>query len=270
MIHSASSALSTDDLAVFDREGYLIFEGFLEPSLCRDLMREIDEYRERGGMLIAYPQLGGITSHPPLMEKLDCLMAEGFAMHHVHATRFDAGAPARTWHQDYRQIPQSNRSRRMVHALFYVSGLNGEVGDLLLLPRSQSSIIERDALAILGTADLPGSVAVDRLAPGSLVLMNSALWHARRAKPGGQGKPRYFVDVSYCERGVLWPGHEHGGGWREINRVALEKGLDRGGRYAHVYDSEQFFSTRDAEARLRDFPGSLLVELGGLPSPSAS
>ncbi len=264
MVHSEDSALSSDELAVFDREGYLIFEGFLEPSLCRELMAEIDEYKERGGMLVAYPTLGGMTSHPPLMAKLEALMNDGFAMHHIHATRFDAGAPARTWHQDYRQIPQSNRSHRMVHSLFYVSGLNGEVGDLLLLPRSQSSIVERDALAILGTADLPGSIAVDSLAPGSLVLMSSALWHARRAKPGGQGQSRYFVDVSYCERGVLWPGHEHGGGWREINRVALEKGLDRGGRYGFVYDSEQFFSTRDAEARLKDFQGSLLVELDGL------
>jgi hypothetical protein len=86
---------------------------------------------------------------------------------------------------------------------------------------------------------------------GSAVIVHSALLHGRRAKPGGDpAKPRYFMDVSYCQPGPQrWP--NYGRGYetqREINIICMEMGHDRGGRYAHLFDPElPIFYDRDSE-----------------------
>ena len=52
--------------------------------------------------------------------------------------------------------------------------------------------------AIFKDAVLPGSKTFNNLPPGSAVICHSALVHGRRAQPGGEDKPRYFLDISYC------------------------------------------------------------------------
>jgi len=259
----ADGPLSARDVESFQRDGYLVLEGFLAPDHCRRLIAAVDRFVAERGLCVAHRELGLLTSHPPALAKLASLLGPGFVMHHVYANCFTPGDPGRRWHHDYRQIPQTNRSHAMIHALYYLSGLNGEIGDLLLLPGSHRSVAERDALDLFATAELPGSIAVDRLAPGSAVFLHSALFHARRPKPGGEGALRYFADVSYCQRGVLWPGYEAAGtSWHEVNRRALELGLDRDGRHAHLYDSAAFFSHDAAEeALLAVNRGSLVLRL---------
>ena len=75
--------------------------------------------------------------------------------------------------------------------------------------------------------DFIRKIIYDDLPPGSAVVVHSAVWHARRPKPGGEERPRYFIDVSYCQNGVLWPAYPNVEG---INAKALEMGLDRDGR----------------------------------------
>ena len=74
------------------------------------------------------------------------------------------------------------------------------MGDLILVPRSQNTVIQRGR-DLLGFQDdeLPGSVTIDDLPEGSAVIVHSALIHGRRAKPGGEDHPRYFTDVSFCQ-----------------------------------------------------------------------
>ena len=235
--------LSAEDTGFFRREGYLLLPGLIEPEYNARLMAEVDEMvRHRAGgdhrMLVTYREMGLLTSHPPAIAAVASLMGgSGFAMHHIHSNRFDEGAPGVGWHQDYEQHPQTNRSHLMVHVFYYLNGLNGEIGDLLILPRSQNLVAQRD-LRMLGTADLEGSLCFDHLEPGSAVVVHSAVWHARRPRPGGRDRPRYFIDVSYCRNGVLWPAYHD---LARINARALEAGLDRNGRYAFLYDSSQFF-----------------------------
>ena len=89
--------------------------------------------------------------------------------------------------------------------------------------------------------------------------VHSALWHARRPKPGGEGRPRYFIDISYCQNGVKWPAY---GNVEGINAMALEMGLDRDGRYRFVYDSSQFYDLRALMDRFeRVNQGSLINRL---------
>ena len=243
---STDAALGSEEIGFFHREGYLLLPGLIEPEYNARLMAEVDEmvrHRAAGDhrMLVTYREMGLLTSHPPAIAAVASLMGGSrFAMHHIHSARFDEGASGVGWHQDYEQHPQSNRSHLMVHVFYYLNGLNGEIGDLLILPRSQNLVAQRD-LRMLGTADLEGSLCFDDLEPGSAVVVHSAVWHARRPRPGGRDRPRYFIDVSYCQNGVLWPAYQDVGG---INARALEAGLDRNGRYAFLYDSSQFFDYR--------------------------
>ena len=53
-------------------------------------------------------------------------------------------APLRS--QDYEQNPQSSRDDMMCHCFYYLQGLNGEVGDLAILPGSHKIVMERGAM----------------------------------------------------------------------------------------------------------------------------
>ena len=262
-IETGAAGLSAQQTEDFERDGYVVLGGFLEPAYNDRLIAEVDELMaDRAGgakpLLTSYREMGLLTSHPPMMAMVESLMGPRFAMHHIHSNRHDPGERGVHWHQDYEQEPQTNRSHVMVHVFYYLNGLNGEVGDLLVLPGSQNTVVE-GSLALFGTKDLPGSVCVDRLPPGSAVIVHSAVWHARRAKPGGQQRGRYFIDVSYCQHGILWPAY---GTVEEVNREALRQGFDRGGRFQHVYDSSQFFDRRALKRRFDEGnQGSMLLRL---------
>ncbi|NKB72260.1 MAG: phytanoyl-CoA dioxygenase [Candidatus Latescibacteria bacterium] len=263
----SEQSVSPEDSEFFQREGYLILPSFIEPDYNARLIDEVDQLVEHRQAkerrhLVSYREMGLLTSHPPLMDKLENLMGPRFAMHHIHSARHDPGSKGSNWHQDYVQFPQTNRSHVMVHVFYYLNGLNGEVGDLLVLPQSQNMVIGNGGLGLFGTEDLPGSLCVDDLPPGSAIIVHSALWHARRPKPGGEGRPRYFIDVSYCQHGVLWPDYPR---MDQINATALDMGLDRDGRYAFLYDETQFFANGPLRERFNELnKGSLALQLKGL------
>ena len=246
----------------FDASGYLVLKGFLDRDARGRLEEEVDALATRRAAgerpsVVHSRALALLTSHPRMIAIVGQLMGcRAFAMHHIHAARHDAGLPGVPWHQDYEQFPQSNRSHLMVHVFYYTDGLNGDIGDLLVVPGSQRSVVEGGALTLFGTNDLPGSVTVDRLAPGSAIVVHSALFHARRAKPGGEGRRRYFIDVSYCQNGVLWPGYP---GVAEINAKLLAMGADRDGRYPWLFETARFFDRRSAAKRIRKVKGSIVA-----------
>ncbi len=258
-------ALTTEQVEAFKKDGYLLFESLLNAEQCTAIKADIDAMeaaRKSGGPVpwpVEYAALGSLVSEPRVMEIVEDVMGPGFAFHHFHAVRQNAGAPGVNWHQDYEQHPQSNRSHTMVHFFFYFNGLNGEVGDLLFVPRTQRSVVDNGALWHLGTADLPNTVVVDNLPPGSAVMVHSALWHARRAKPGGEEKPRYFADTSYCQAGIRWPAYGNKR-WREVLEKARAAGLERGGKYAHLFDEAHFFDDLKAREFMKDVQGSLLLD----------
>ncbi len=265
---AAPACLDAAQLSQFHELGYVVLERFLDDELNQTLKSEVDRWAS-GGALDPYaaptaptapaaddkprlqldlPEHGRLISHPPLMTMLAQIMGEGFAYHHLHTARHDAGAPGVSWHHDYEQLPQSNRSHVMVHVFYYLNGLDGTIGDLLVLPKSHRAVMDRGALNQFETQDLPGSVTIDRLPPGTAVIVHSALLHARRPKPGDEGRARYFIDASYCQKGVRWPCAYL---WRTMLARALELGLDRDGRHAHLFDSEHFFDQFATVAKLQ-------------------
>jgi hypothetical protein len=260
------SFLSEEQEKRFQDDGYLIFERFFDEDEIQAMkadMNALEDARQKGEptlLLCEYPHLGPLISHPKVMSAVRDVMGPGFGFHHLHATRQGPNTPPANWHQDYEQEPQTNRSHVMVHLFYYFDGLNGEVGDLLVMPGSQRTVIDRGALAFMGTQDLPGMVVVDDLPPGSAVLVHSAVWHARRAKPGGENHPRYFADASYCQAGIRWPSYGVEYGERILKR-SMELGLDRNGEYAHLFDPAHFFDQRAARWASGKFEGSIVLRL---------
>ena len=254
--------LRSIDRERFLESGYAIWEAFLdshEQNALKCAVEELVAHRTAGkrSMVVSYPELALLTSHPEMMLLLRELMCGKFAMHHIHAARHDAGLPGVQWHQDYEQIPQINRSHLMVHVFYYPDGLNGTIGDLLILPGSHNSVVAQEALEIFGTEDLPGSMTIEELQPGAAVIVHSALFHARRPKPGGEALPRYFIDISYCQRGPRWPSYP---GMDLINAKALEMGAGREGKFNWLYDGSQFFDKEEATKRMLMCKGSALAE----------
>ena len=91
-------------------------------------------------------------------------------------------------------------------------------------------------------------------------LVHSALWHARRAQPGGENRPRYFADASYCQAGIRWPAYGNRV-WQEVLAKARELGLDCEGRYAHLFVEDRYVDAHDAIALLKTLEGSLVLHL---------
>ena len=247
----------------FEEQGFIMLPGFIDSEHRQQLRADVDRLcadREQQcpKHLINYHELGLLTSHPAMMETLKQLMGDRFAMHHIHAVRQDPGAHGVNWHHDYEQHPQANRSHTMVHIFYYLNGLNGEVGDLLLVPGTHNKIMNRDALSQFGTSDLPGSLTIDNVPEGTAVIVHSALFHARRPKPGGENKSRYFIDISYCQHGIQWPGYHS---VDAINKDALKNNLGRDGLYDFLYDTSNFFPRSDIDTFHEHNVGSLCTKI---------
>lgn len=236
--------LTQDDVDRFNEEGYLVFEGLFDNALCQRIKTDLDQLmddRAKGErpMLMRYRELGLLTSEPLVVDRVADLMGESkFTHHHIHAVRQAPGERGVFWHHDYVQMPQTNRSHLMVHVFMYLDGLNGEIGDLLVMPGTHKKVMAGDAFRQFEYSDLPGSKTYNNLPPGSAIIVHSAVQHARRPKPGGGEYHRYFIDTSYCQNGVLWGGYTN---IEEINNVALEMGYDRNGKYTYLYDTSQFY-----------------------------
>jgi hypothetical protein len=245
----ARDTLSDAEVATFSSDGYLALPGWLDARRCAALIAETDEHErdKRGRPAYGFPVHAELVSDPPLMRLMERLLGPGFLFHHVHAARHGAGSPGVHWHNDYEQVPQISRARRQVIVLVYPDGLRGEVGDLVLVPRTQEIACDWYQLSCFGTAAMPGEVVIDRLEPGTIVIAHTGLLHCRRPRPGAG--PRYFSDFSYCERGIRWPSWSEGD-WRAMYRELLAAGCDRGGRYRHLFDESQFFDQRQARERI--------------------
>ena len=260
----SNCCLSQTEVDQFNSEGYLIFDGFFDKNLNQLLKEDVDQLmtnraNKEETNLMVFPSLGSLTSEPIIVDRVADLMGTTFTHHHIHARWQGKGEPGVSWHHDYEQMPQTNRSHLMVHVFIYLDGLNGEIGDLLALPGSHQRIMARDAYRQFMHEDLPGSVTIDNLSPGSFVIVHSALQHARRPKPGGETFRRYFIDTSYCQHGILWPA---GRRLWHLNQMALDLGWDRNGKYKFLYDNSCFFDPHDYVEKFNTCnQGSLAVHL---------
>jgi hypothetical protein len=259
---SASAAATTiadddaDRVARFHDVGFLILPGFLPADLAAAVRPEVDRWVDDGLRArsiaccqdpenvaapsvteLGLPAHGLLVAHPPLMALMHRLMGGDFVFHHMHSDRHPPGVACKPWHHDYEQRPQRDRAHPMIHALHYLDGLDEDTAPLAVLPHSHRQVAEKDARKHLGDAELPGEIVIDRLPPGSTVVLHSALFHARRSAPSLRGRSRYLTDASYCRAGVRWPPVKPY--WRAMLREGRELGLDRG-EWPQLFAEEHF------------------------------
>lgn len=248
-----SDLLTDAQLTQFNEQGYLVFPAWIPQGDIERLKSEIDIWSsggvddrygpatDRTGRQMDFPGHWELMTHPSLMTLVGRLLGPGFAHHHTHTAKHVPGDKGVAWHHDYEQHPQTNRSHGMLHTFWYLKGLDGTIGDLLVIPGSQSMVLERNTLGRWGSTELPGTVRLDNLAPGSMVIVHSAVLHARAPKPGGDmAKPRYFIDSSYCQAGIRWP---HSAGWLKAHARVLESGRAAAAGVEHLFAPEHFYST---------------------------
>lgn len=248
--------LGERELDQFTEQGYLVLPGFIPEDLLVRLKPEVDRWVDEGHrtrsiasctdpqkygtppiMELELEAHGELLAYQPLMEILAQLMGS-FVFHHLHSDRQAPETPGKSWHHDYEQNPQSDRTHLMIHTLHYLDGLDKQTSALAILPGSHTQVAEKKARDHLRTEEIPGEVVLEDLPPGSTVVLHSALFHARRARADQQGKPRYMVDTSYCQTGIPWqPVKPY---WRDMLRRGRELHLDRG-QWPELF-AEQHFS----------------------------
>jgi hypothetical protein len=236
------SVLKDADIGRFWSDGFLAFPSLLNRSTCDVLCREIDHFEDkRMSVAVGLPAHAALASLPVILAIASDLMAgTDFGFHHLHTARHTAGTPDLPWHHDYEQYPQVDRKFTMLHFFMYLSGLNGTIGDLLTIPGSHTKVMDRYVHSRSGTIDLPGTLVINNLPEGSVVAIHSALLHARRAKPGGEDRPRYFTDVSYCQAGTVWPAYLERGNWRETLAHLKARDDRLGGQASFLFDPSRF------------------------------
>ena len=249
---------------LFEHQGFLLVDLKLSASEQQVMQRQIDEAVDTGrrkATRISAPtelsSLGMLPAHPILLKVLSTIMPAGqFAVQHLQCDRHEPGTEALPWHHDH-LCSVTPAPGLLVYAFIYPSGLEGSIGDLLLLPGSHrvDAMYHRLALApLLGTEDLPPcTITLDHVQPGTAVLLHGRLLHARRpptklrkrrrASAAGSsgdnsgsgrgrsglvhrhqtGTRRYFVDIAYCSTGRLQiPPHVHDG-WCRPRRSCYER-----------------------------------------------
>jgi ectoine hydroxylase-related dioxygenase (phytanoyl-CoA dioxygenase family) len=168
-----------------------------------------------------------------------------YHFHHLHAACHKSGMPSLGWHHDYEQYKERGREFTMIHIFLYLNGLNGEIGDLLLIPGSHNQNLKRYEYSSKDFAYFKNYKRINNIAEGSIIIINSALIHARQAKSGGDLKPRYFIDLSFCQSGIKWPPYRESKNWKNILPILKEK-------YANNNLSEFIFDHSAFELSLRD------------------
>ncbi|MFD5432096.1 phytanoyl-CoA dioxygenase family protein [Kitasatospora sp. NPDC058063] len=273
-LHSGGrEALDTEHRRQFLESGYLVLPGLLPEALRERLAPEVDRWVDEGLrarsiaacadplrhgppplLELELPAHGELLTHPPLLRTLTRLLGPDFVFHHLHSDRQDPGIPGKAWHHDCEPNDRSDPSLLMVHALHYLGGLDERVGSLAVLPGSHLRTVGKSAFAHHGTAELPGEVVLDRLPPGSTVLLNSALFHTRRPAPEGPGHPRYFVDASYCQVGARWrPVKPY---WRQMLARARELDL-ADGQWPELFAERHFTEYTAGEHARTEYTGTV-------------
>ena len=226
----------------FLERGLLVLPSVLQSQHIDRLKHTVDTVMDdrsagRNRYIVEYDALGALCAHPPMVERVKQLMGrygngrEDCGVHHMHVSRHGPGSVGARWHHDFNCMPDvHDREQLSIHVFYYFAGLDGTIGDLLVLPGSQEAVHPvRGIGELFGTLDLPGSIIIDNLPPGSAVVLHSGLLHARRAKPGGvTGHDRYFVDVEYVQPGSQrWPAYLDSEQHDAICQIAKRSGFDQ-------------------------------------------
>jgi len=243
------------NLEQFHDKGFQVFPGVMAMNEVEAIKQRVDRYNEiimeKESPLMYFKEL---LFHPQVQHLVSSILGSGqYVVHHLHASCHRAGMPSLGWHHDYEAFRKSDRTHNMIHVFLYLNGMRREIGELLVVPGSHKTVFGRYEYSSFDFNAFPDVVSIDELPVGSIVVVHSALCHARRALPGGECHPRYFIDLSFCHTDGCWMPYLEGGDWRKLlsELCAYAEGA-YDGRYSFMFNS-RVFKTRFKDKALDYF-----------------
>lgn len=232
------------DIREFENQGYLIIEDVIPEDYIIKLKKEVNNIIFNNITAYKSKLIRDLVESKFNLNIADSLLGEkNYVFHHVNAAIHTKNNPNLCWHHDYEDYT-GNRKFKMIHIFYYLNGLNNSIGELLLLPGSHKESVSRYEYAEKSFDFFNEKiVTINTLKPGSIIVINSALIHARRALPYLEGTPeRYFIDCSFCEYGGKWaPFRELGNWYSIINFLNKESSSINAKKYDYLYDSSKFY-----------------------------
>ena len=203
-----------DDLRLaLSRDGYYVVDSLLDLSTCNSIARRLEAMSEENPdskTLVPDPYFDDFIVHPRIIKIATAILGEHLLFHHMNGRVLKQTPIEKAWHHDYDAMyPWRRTDPIMIHIMIYPRGLASDNGPLLVLPGSHRREVDRSFPKSLGTGRLDGAVSII-VAPGTAVILNSALWHARELP---STLPRYDLNISYCQPGMLRPERAE---WNEI------------------------------------------------------
>lgn len=198
--------LSANEILQFRNLGYLVYPRFFPEGQCKSLcraLRQLSSHSQNSKSVVPHPAFNALISHPAVLTIVKSILGDEFLFHHANGRELDAGYTAKSWHHDYDGARDKGAMGcSMVHLMCYPSGLSAESSPLVILPKSHLLSVDRAHPRQFGLGVLPGEVNLVG-EPGLLVVIDSALWHARRCMTGLQH--RFYFNFSYCRPGLPRP-----------------------------------------------------------------
>lgn len=204
----------------YETFGFFIFPDFLNRATSNECCASLDgaEQMRQGKDLSGLPVFDDLIVSERVLRVVHRVLGLDILFHHANGRRLPPRAPGKEWHHDYDgSEPWALGEPGMCHLMFYPAGLSEQGGPLELVPRSHLIKAARSEPRGFGQSQFEGSVTVLG-EPGLMVLMNSSLWHRR--VPSHSNRPRYYFNLSYCQRGRRRPER---GGYSQRLRQAAER-----------------------------------------------
>ena len=276
--------LSQDQLAQFDREGYLFFPGMFTPEETRTLTdavpelysrREAYNVREKGkdavrtnfaAHLYSEP-FAKLARHPRMVEPVQDLLGEALYMHQFKINGKQAfDGDVWQWHQDYGTWLNDDRmpAERAMNVAIFLDDVNDYNGPLMFIPGSHKRGVV-DAKHDLTTTSYP-LWTIDNGLIGQLV--------ERAGGPGG-----FDADGRYVPGGIVSPKgpagsmilfhgclvHASGSNLSPWNRVSVYLSLCAVSNHIRRFKRPEFIAHRDFtpietlpdDCLLKDYPVEL-------------
>ena len=230
----------------FHRDGYVIVPELLNDEFIQSITSALDNIGTGSfSMLqtIESETLIKLLYYLPIHNILDSLFNQNpYTLHHYTSAIHTTQTPNLGWHHD--KVTTFSRGKNnplMIHCLVYPNGLKREIGQLLLVPKSQQWDVDRYQLSALPFEALVHK-SLDYLSPGSVVFINSSLVHARQSLPLiDESSRRYFLDISFCDSRFKWePYLESIQSWRDLFKQIESSSISKVKINSNILDTSTF------------------------------
>jgi ectoine hydroxylase-related dioxygenase (phytanoyl-CoA dioxygenase family) len=218
---AAGSAMTSDQRAAFERDGYLVLPSVLDPDEVERYASAVDALYERHtmaglldkgdalhllGAVHACPDLVPLVSHPAVLGPVWSVLGWNVHVYHSHVDvhpQVPADKPYRfEWHQDGGrqnvELETDPRPRLSVKVAYWLSDVSEPGrGNLKLTPGSHRiNRIDGPPRRDLRWPDPPGAIELTPR-PGDAVFFDRRIWHSRSDNRSAVTRKAVFLGYTY-------------------------------------------------------------------------